>query len=86
MVQLARPQHLKCYQLERTNAMPIATLLPLLVQLLGLAAQAAQDAPAIIASIRSIWDVATASSPPTPEQDAEYRTALDEAHRALQAS
>lgn len=66
--------------------MPIAAILPLLTQLLALAAQAAEDAPSIIASVKSIWSVATSKAPPTTDEQAAYDAALDAAHQALQAS
>jgi hypothetical protein len=66
--------------------MEIAVLLPLLTQLLGLAASAVVEGPKIIASVKNIWNVVTATTPPTADQDAEYVAALDAAHQALQNS
>jgi hypothetical protein len=66
--------------------MPIAAILPLLTQLLGLAAQAAVDGPKIVESVKSIWSVATSSTPPSADEQAEYDAALDAAHQALQNS
>lgn len=66
--------------------MNIDTMLPLLTQLLALAASAAEDGPKIVASIKNIWTVVTATTPPTADQAAEYDAALDAAHQALQNS
>lgn len=66
--------------------MEIAVLLPLLTQLLGLAAEAAAEGPGIVQSVKDIWRTATSNTPPTVDQQAEYDQALDAAHQALQSS
>jgi hypothetical protein len=59
--------------------MPIASLLPLLLQVLA-------AMPEVIDGVQQIWSVATSKEPPTHEQQTEYDRALEEAHRALQNS
>lgn len=59
--------------------MPIASLLPLLLQVMAVL-------PEAIDGVQSIWSVATAKEPPTHAQQTEYDRALEEAHRALQNS
>jgi len=57
----------------------IATLLPLLVSILG-------QLPSAIAAVENIWSLATQTTAPTPAEQAQYDAALDAAHKALQAS
>jgi hypothetical protein len=59
--------------------MPLAVLIPLLIQILG-------EAPQVIESVREIWKLATQTTPPTAEQQSAIDAALDEAHKALQDS
>lgn len=59
--------------------MPIAALLPLLIQILA-------AMPQTIESVREIWDLFTRETAPTPEERAAFDAALEEAHKALQAS
>lgn len=59
--------------------MPIAELLPLLIQILS-------AAPAVVNEVKQIWDMANSSTPTTPDQEAEIQAALDAAHAALQQS
>lgn len=66
--------------------MPIASLLPLLLQALAAAPKVLAAVPGIIDGVQQIWAVATADEPPTHAQQTEYDRALEEAHRALQAS
>lgn len=57
----------------------IAVLLPLLVSILG-------EAPQLIASVQSIWTLASQTTAPTADEQAAFDAALDAAHKALQAS
>ena len=57
--------------------MPIAVLLPLLVSILG-------QAPQVIESVKKIWDLAKSDKEPTPEEQAAFDAALEEAHKAVQ--
>ncbi len=59
--------------------MAIATLLPLLISILG-------EMPQAIAAAKEIWQLATQTSAPTVEEQAAFDAALDAAHKALQAS
>lgn len=59
--------------------MPIAALLPLLTSILA-------AAPQVIEDVKQIWALATSSTAPTADEQAQIDTALDAAHKALQAS
>jgi hypothetical protein len=59
--------------------MPIAVLLPLLLQILA-------AMPQTIEAVKQIWDLFSSETAPTPEERAAFDAALDEAHKALQAS
>lgn len=64
----------------------IATLLPLIVQLLSLTPQIISGAESFVAGIEQAWSVATANTAPTADEQAQYDVALASAHAALQAS
>lgn len=59
--------------------MPIATLIPLLVEILG-------ALPGAVDSVRQIWRLATQTTAPTADEQAQMDAALDAAHRVLQQS
>lgn len=59
--------------------MALATLIPLLVSILG-------EAPAVVESVKSIWNLATATTPATPDQQAQIDSAFEAAYQALEAS
>lgn len=59
--------------------MALATLIPLLVSILG-------QAPAVIDSVKSIWALATSTTPATPDEQAQIDAALEDAYKALEAS
>jgi hypothetical protein len=57
----------------------IALLLPELITILS-------EAPSVITNVQKIWDLATATTAPTADEQVAYDAALDAAHTALQAS
>ena len=57
--------------------MPIATILPILVSILG-------QAPQVIDSVKRIWDLLTQTSAPTADEQAQFDAALDAANKAVQ--
>lgn len=66
--------------------MSVAAILPLVLQALKLAPGFIQTGGEIIEGAQKIWNGVTAEQPPTPDQQAEYDRALQEAHDALQRS
>lgn len=64
----------------------MGALLTLLPQILSIVASVASNAPGIIADIENAWTIATADTPPTPDQQTAYDAALDAAHKTLQDS
>jgi len=59
--------------------MPIATLLPLVISILG-------EAPQVIEEVKSIWALATQTTAPMPDEQSAFDSALEGAHNALQQS
>jgi hypothetical protein len=57
----------------------IAEMLPILLSILS-------NAPQVIEEVRSAWALLSSKETPTADQQAAIDAALDEAHRALQAS
>ncbi len=57
----------------------IAEMLPILLSILA-------NAPQVIEEVRSAWALLTSKEPASTDQQAQIDAALDEAHRALQAS
>lgn len=57
----------------------ITAILPVLLQLL-------EETPTLIADVKQAWTLLTANNPPTPDQQAQIDAALEDAHKALQAS
>ena len=55
----------------------IATILPLIIEILG-------AIPGTVASVREIWTLATQTEAPTPEQQAAFDAAVEDAHRRVQ--
>ena len=55
----------------------IATILPLVVSILG-------QLPQALDAARTIWDLATKEEAPTAEEQAAFDAALEEAHQAVQ--
>ncbi len=66
--------------------MPIATILPIAIQLLEMTPQIVTGVEDFVASVEKLWGVATANTAPTAEEQATYDAALNAAHAALQAS
>lgn len=64
----------------------IATLLPLVIQLLSMTPQIVSGAEDFVWSVETLWNVATAGNPPSADEQSQYDAALDAAHAALQAS
>ena len=64
----------------------IATILPLIVQLLGMAPQIISGAEDFVSGIEKAWGVASSNTAPTADEQAQYDAALAAAHTALQAS
>lgn len=64
----------------------IATLLPLIVQLLEMTPQIITGAEDFVSGIETAWSVASSNTTPTAAEQAQYDTALEAAHAALQAS
>jgi hypothetical protein len=69
-----------------TVTMPIATILPLVLEALKMAPQLVSTGREVVDGAKQIWAAVTAENPPTADQQAEYDAALDAAHRALQNS
>ncbi len=57
----------------------IAEMLPILLSILA-------NAPQVIEEVRSAWALLTSREPASADQQTQIDAALDEAHRALQAS
>lgn len=57
----------------------IAEMLPILLAILA-------NAPQVISEVRSAWALLTSKEEATPDQQKAIDDALDEAHKALQAS
>lgn len=57
----------------------VATVLPLLLQIL-------ESLPSAVEDVKNIWATATSQEAPTAEQQAQVDAALEAAHKALQSS
>lgn len=66
--------------------MGVAVILPLLLELLRLAPQFIEVGGEIVDGVQKIWEGVTSNHPISPEQQAQYDAALQEAHDALQRS
>jgi len=64
----------------------IATILPLVLELLKAAPQFVEAGQGIVAGAKQIWASATAEDPPTPEQRQAYDAAEAAAFAALMKS
>lgn len=57
----------------------IAEMVPILLQILA-------EAPAAVKGVEEAWKLLTTKEQPTTDQQAQIDAALEDAHRALQAS
>lgn len=64
----------------------IATLLPILLEVLAAAPKVIDEAPAVIKSVKHVWHLATQKEAPTDDERARFDAALEETHKALQDS
>lgn len=63
-----------------------STVLGAVIEIVRHAPQLISAGQQAVEGAQKVWDAVTAEHPPTPEQQAEYDQALQEAHDALQRS
>lgn len=63
-----------------------SSILGTVIEIIKAAPQLVQAGKDAVEGAQKIWDAVTSENPPTPEQQAEYDLALQEAHDALQRS